>query len=490
MSVLTLPLKSPPSAPERDPPLILDLDGTVVRTDTLIEAVLRLAAAHPLALLAMLPALLRGRAAFKRRVAEAVRLDPASLVYNEDVLDLARVARASGRPVFLVTAADRGVAEVVAGHLGLFDGVFASEDGVNLKGAAKAALLVAKFGERGFDYAGDAHADRAVWRRARRAILVAPSASLARQVAAECPEAVTVGRRPGAAARVRVVAKAIRVHQWAKNALIFVPMLAAHQVTALTGLRAGLAFAAFSLCASSVYLLNDLVDLPHDRVHPSKRRRPFASGALPLAWGPGLIALTLGGGLVLSALLPARFLLMLAMYYACTVAYSFVLKRQMVTDVLMLAGLYTIRIFAGAAATDIPLSFWLLAFSMFLFFSLAVVKRQTELTVLARSGRTEVAGRGYLGEDLAMLNSMAASSGYMAVLVMALYINSTDVLALYHTPKALWLLCPVLLFWISRVLMLSNRGQMHDDPVVFALKDRVSLLTGAVGFAIFMVASL
>ncbi len=489
MSVLTLPPEtgrgSQRQAGRASVPLVIDLDGTVVRTDTLIEALLRLAATRPLLLFTLLPTLLlRGRAAFKRQVAAAVRLDPSTLVYNEDVVTMAQEARAAGRPVFLATASDRDVADAVAGHLGVFDGVFASESNVNLKGEAKAALLTAEFGEGGFDYAGDAEVDRPVWRRARRAIMV-----LARQVEAECPNAVALGRRPGAIAQLRVVARAMRLHQWAKNVLIFVPMLAAHRAALTTELQAALAFAAFSLCASSVYLLNDLVDLPHDRLHPSKRRRPFASGALPLTLAPALIALTLGGGLLLAAFLPASFLLMLVIYYACTVSYSFALKRQMVADVLMLAALYTIRVFAGAAATSIAVSPWLLAFSMFLFFSLAVVKRQSELTLHLRAGRGEISGRGYLLEDLTMLNSMAASSGYMAVLVMALYINSNDVLPLYHTPQALWLLCPVLLFWISRVLMLSHRGRMNDDPVVFALTDRASLLTAAVGFCIFVAAS-
>lgn len=494
MSVVTLDLGTAPGSEGRSErlagvPLVIDLDGTIVRTDTLIEALLRIVATRPLLFLGLLRTLLRGRAAFKRRVAEAVRLDPATLVYNEDVVALAQEARAAGRPVFLATASDRSVAEAVAGHLGLFDGVFASEQGVNLKGEAKATLLTATFGEGGFDYVGDAEVDRPVWRRARRAIMVLPSAKLARRVGAECPDAMALGHRPGAMTRLRVIAKAMRVHQWAKNVLIFVPVLAAHQATAPTELRAAVAFAAFSLCASSVYLLNDLVDLPHDRLHPSKRRRPFASGMLPLSLAPMLIALTLGGGLLLAAFLPASFLLMLVIYYACTVCYSFVLKRQMVADVLMLAALYTIRVFAGAAATAIAVSPWLLAFSMFLFFSLAVVKRQSELTLHLRAGRGEVSGRGYQLGDLNMLHSMAASSGYMAVLVMALYINSADVLPLYHSPQALWLLCPVLLFWISRVLMLSHRGLMNDDPVVFALTDRVSLLTGAVGFCIFAAAS-
>ena len=494
MPVLTLPPETGPGSQRQagraSIPLIVDLDGTIVRTDTLIEALLRLVAARPMLLLTLLPTLLlRGRAAFKRRVAGAVRLDPATLAYNEDVVGLTQDARASGRPVYLATASDRGVADAVAGHLGLFDGVFASENNVNLKGEAKAALLAAKFGEAGFDYAGDAEVDRPVWRRARRAIMVLPSARLAQRVEAECPNVTALGRRPGTLARLRVVAKAMRVHQWAKNVLIFVPVLAAHQAAPPTTLRAAVAFAAFSLCASSVYLLNDLLDLPHDRMHPSKRRRPFASGALPLPWAPALIALTLGGGLCLAAFLPASFLLMLVIYYACTVSYSFALKRQMVADVLMLAALYTIRVFAGAAATAIAVSPWLLAFSMFLFFSLAVVKRQSELTLLGRAGRNEASGRGYLLEDLHMLHSMAASSGYMAVLVLALYINSTDVLPLYRTPQALWLLCPVLLFWISRMLMLSQRGRMNDDPVVFALTDRVSLLTGAFGFCIVIAAS-
>lgn len=493
MSVLTLPPETGLGSQREagrvaSVPLVIDLDGTVVRTDTLIEALLRLAATRPLLFLMLLPVLLQGRAAFKRRVAEAVQLDPAMLVYNEDVVALAQEARTAGRPVFLATASDRGMADAVAGHLGLFDGVFASERHVNLKGEAKAALLTATFGEGGFDYVGDAEVDRPVWRRARRAIMVLPSAKLARRVEAECPDALALGRRPGTMTQLRVIAKAMRVHQWAKNVLIFVPVLAAHQATPLTELRAALAFAAFSLCASSVYLLNDLIDLPHDRLHPSKRRRPFASGTLPLSLAPMLIALTLGGGLLLAAFLPASFLLMLVIYYACTVSYSFVLKRQMVADVLMLAALYTIRVFAGAAATAISVSPWLLAFSMFLFFSLAVVKRQSELTLHLRAGRGEISGRGYLLEDLNMLHSMATSSGYMAVLVMALYINSTDVLPLYHTPQVLWLLCPVLLFWISRVLMLSHRGQMNDDPVVFALTDRASLLTGAVGFCIFVAA--
>ena len=473
-------------------PLVLDLDGTVSRTDTLVESVLRLAARAPLTLLAMLPVLLTaGRAAFKRHIAAAVHLDPASLVYNEDVLDLARTARAEGRPVVLVTAADQTVADAVAVHLGLFDEVHASDGSTNLKGAAKAGFLVERFGSGGFDYAGDATADLPVWREAARAYVVAPDATLARQAGAVSADLHLLGARPAAGARLAIWARALRLHQWSKNVLVFVPVFLAHRFDELTVSRALLAFLAFSLCASSVYLLNDLLDLPHDRLHASKRRRPFASGMLSVNTAPVVIAAALLVGFGLALLLPLRFMLMLAAYYASTLTYSLAMKRWPVWDIMMLAGLYTLRVIAGCAATELRVSPWLLAFSMFLFFCLAVVKRQTELVQHVRDGRTEkLSGRGYMPEDLDMLRGMAASSGYMAVLVLALYVNSPDVLPLYRHPSALWLLCPILLFWVSRVLMLSHRGLMYDDPVVFALRDRLSLAVGAAALCAFLAGAL
>ena len=473
-------------------PLVLDLDGTVSRTDTLVESVLRLASHAPLKLLALLPVLLTaGRAAFKRRIAATAHLDPASLVYNEDVLDLARAARAEGRPVILVTAADQTVADAVAAHLGLFDAVYASDGATNLKGAAKAGFLVERFGSGGFDYAGDAMADLPVWRAAARAYVVAPDATLARQAGAVSADMHVLGARPTARARLAIWARALRLHQWSKNVLVFVPVFLAHRFDELTVSRAVLAFLAFSLCASSVYLLNDLLDLPHDRLHASKRRRPFASGMLSVNTAPVVIAAALIVGFGLALLLPLRFMLMLAAYYASTLAYSLAMKRWPVWDIMMLAGLYTLRVIAGCAATELRVSPWLLAFSMFLFFCLAVVKRQTELVQHVREGRTEkLSGRGYMPEDLDMLRGMAASSGYMAVLVLALYVNSPDVLPLYRHPSALWLLCPILLFWVSRVLMLSHRGLMYDDPVVFALRDRLSLVVGVAALCAFLAGAL
>ncbi len=472
-------------------PLVLDLDGTTVLTDTLVENALRLLADAPLAFVATLPRAFASRAQFKQAVAMLHPLDPASLVYNEEVLALARQARADGRPVYLVTAADRSVAETVAAHLGLFDGVFASDGQTNLKAEAKAAKLVELFGPKQFDYAGDAAADRPVWRAARRAILVNPPSLLLAQVQAECADTLVLGTPRVAGQRVRLVARALRLHQWAKNLLIFAPMLAAHVANPAIALQAVLAFIAFSLCASSVYLLNDLVDLPHDRAHATKRRRPFASGALDLRLAPTLMAALLGGAALIALLLPGKFLIMLAAYYIATLSYSFSLKRHMVWDVVMLAALYTIRLFAGGAATDIAVSPWLLAFAMFLFFCLAVVKRLTELTTYVRGGGTaKLKGRGYFPDDLAMLRSMAASSGYMAVMLMALYVNGNEMPSLYRYPAALWALCPILLFWVSRVLLIADRGEMHDDPVVFALRDRTSLLTGAAALVAIVVATL
>lgn len=481
-----------PGAQAAPRPLVLDLDGTVSRTDTLVESILRLAARAPLTLLALLPLLLTtGRAAFKQRIAHAAHLDPASLVYNEDVLDLARTARAAGRPVVLVTAADGEVANAVAAHLGLFDEVHASDGNTNLKGAAKADFLVERFGTGAFDYAGDATADLPVWQAAARAYVVMPDATLARQAASVAADMQVLGSRPTNRKRLTTWARALRLHQWSKNVLVFVPVFLAHRFDRATILHGAIAFLAFSLCASSVYLLNDLLDLPHDRLHASKRKRPFASGMLSVNTAPSVILGSLIAGFGLALALPFRFMIMLAAYYTCTLTYSLAMKRWPVWDIMMLAGLYTLRVIAGCAATGLRVSPWLLAFSMFLFFCLAVVKRQTELVQHVRDGRTEkLSGRGYMPEDLDMLRGMAASSGYMAVLVLALYVNSPDVLPLYRHPSALWLLCPILLFWVSRVLMLSHRGLMNDDPVVFALRDRLSLVVGVAALCAFLAGAL
>jgi 4-hydroxybenzoate polyprenyltransferase len=268
--------------------------------------------------------------------------------------------------------------------------------------------------------------------------------------------------------------KALRPYQWVKNVLVFLPMMAAHKLDALTFAYSLLAFLCFSLVASSVYIINDLLDLSADRAHPRKKRRPFASGSLSIADGMWMaVALLFAGGL-LAISISSDFLLVMLAYYLLTTAYSLHLKRRIVVDICVLAGLYTARIIAGAVATGIPLSVWLLAFSVFFFLSLAAVKRQAELIDSADRGNLKPSGRGYHTDDLPIISMIAIGAGYVSVLVMTLYLNSPEVVEIYDHPEALWGVCAVLLYWITRTVMVAHRGNMHDDPIIYAAKDRVS----------------
>ncbi|WP_236938148.1 UbiA family prenyltransferase [Frigidibacter mobilis] len=359
-----------------------------------------------------------------------------------------------------------------------------SAEGLNLKGADKAEFCTRSFGTGGFHYMGDAAADLPVWQAAARAITVnaAPATRAAvDRLGGEAEHLATVPA-PG-----RAYLRALRPHQWMKNLLVFVPMFTAHQMSPPNVLASLAAFVAFSLVASSVYVLNDLLDLSADRSHPRKRARPLAAGAIPIAQGTGMAAGLLVAGLAISALLGQQFLVVMLGYFALTTGYSLYLKRRLVVDICVLAVLYTIRILAGGAATDLPISVWLLAFSIFLFFSLAAVKRQAELVDGIASGKVTAQGRGYHVDDLPLVESMATSAGYVAVLVMALYVNSATVSQIYTAPHMLWGICLVLLYWISRMVMVAHRGKMHDDPVVFAIKDPVSrscvILMAALGIA-------
>lgn len=462
--------------PDADVPLCVDLDGTLIHSDLLFESFLLLIKLNPLYLLLLPWWLLKGKATLKAEIARRVQLNGAALPYVTPLVDWLATQKALGRPLWLVTAADQRLAQEVARHVGLFDGVMASDGRANLKGANKARQLVERFGDKGFDYCGNHQADLAVWAHARAAVVVNGSGLLVSKAKARTRVEQVF---PPPRRFLRNVAKALRVHQWAKNILIFVPIAASHHLTdPRTVLSSLLAFLAFSLCASSVYLLNDLLDLESDRQHPRKSRRPFAAGTLPLSFGllaaPVLLMVALG----LSLALPVKFLGVLSTYYAVTLAYSFVLKRLVMIDVLTLAGLYTVRIVAGAEATQITLSFWMLLFAIFIFLSLAIVKRYAELHAARQRGQLKASGRGYQVDDLALLQSLGSASGYISVLVLGLYVNSPDISAQYSHPKYVWMLCPILLYWISRVWMRTHRGRMHDDPLVFALKDRISLLTG------------
>ena len=472
---------------DREQVLAVDLDGTLLCTDSLLESLLELMRRQPFAVFGATLQLIRGRAGFKSWVADRVALDPTRLPYRQDLLDWLRAERQRGRRLLLVTAADRRIAEAISRHLGLFDEVLASDGVVNLKGENKATALVERCGEQGFDYAGDASTDVAVWRKARRAIVIG-GAGLEQAAA----RVTRVERRfHQRHSRVAAVVRAMRPHQWVKNLLVVLPLLAAHRVTDAAVLAAALtAFLAFGLTASAVYLLNDLLDLPADRAHPRKCRRPFAAGDLPLTWGLGLTPVLLTAALVLGlAFLPTTFALVLAGYFLLTSAYSFVLKRMPILDVITLAGLYTTRVIAGSAATAIAPSFWLLAFSMFIFLSLALSKRSTELRSLQERDELTAVGRGWHVDDLPLVGSLGTSSGVACVLVLALYIDSAPARALYPAPDALWFICPLLLYWMSRLWFKTHRGEMHDDPVVFALRDPVSLVVGALAAVCVLVAA-
>jgi 4-hydroxybenzoate polyprenyltransferase len=464
--------------PDSDIPLCVDLDGTLIRSDLLIESALNLVRRNPMYALRFGGWLLRGKAHLKREIAARSEVDVALLPYEPRVIELLRTEDAQRKRV-LCTASDQKFADAVAAHVGHFDEVLASDGVRNLSGANKGDTLRDRFGDRGFDYAGNAAPDLLVWRHARRAIVVNASPSLAKRAAQVAPVEHEFARE-GSSPRIWV--KALRLHQWLKNALVFLPLLAAHRLfhpnsfvlDADSIALALLAFFCFGLCASGVYVLNDLLDLESDRNHPRKRLRPFAAGTLPLQ--AGLIAaplLTLVS-FALALVVTPKFALVLFGYWLLTLAYSFKLKRIAMLDTVVLASLYTVRIVAGTVAIHVALSFWLLAFSMFLFLSLAMIKRYTELHSLLQQGRNRTDGRGYEVDDLSLIQSLGGSSGYLAVLVLALYINSTASEALYKHPQILWMLCPLLLYWISRIWLKTHRGLMHDDPVVFALTDRVS----------------
>ncbi|MDB5775199.1 MAG: UbiA family prenyltransferase [Herbaspirillum sp.] len=460
-----------------DVPLCVDLDGTLIHTDLLFESFFLLLKRSPWMALQVIGWLFKGRAYCKEQIASRVQINATLLPYNTSLLQQLTIEKESGRTLVLATASHRKFATGVADHLGIFSAVHATEGGVNLSSARKRNRLVSLYGDGGFDYVGNSHADLQVWYAARQAWLVDTSSSVQATLEKIKP-AAWQSRTPRR--YLKALLKGMRVHQWTKNILIFVPLVAAHQANQIDALlQACAAFFAFGMCASSVYILNDLLDLEADRQHPTKRRRPFAAGTLPISHGMALIVVLLMASIGLSvAALPWNFMLALGAYYVATAVYSFWAKERVTIDVMFLAGLYTMRLVAGAAAITVALSFWLLAFSMFIFLSLALIKRFTEMVAVKNRGQRVASGRGYSIDDMPLIQSMGTSSGYIAVLVLALYLNSPDMATSYSNPKFLWWLCPLLLFWISRVWVKTSRGEMHDDPVVFAAKDKVSRLIG------------
>jgi len=453
--------------------LVVGLDGTVIRSDMLFESFWACFSKTWTTPLLALSSLASGRAALKRRLCMMASVDAALLPYNSEVIAYLERWRVTGGRTALVTASDQMLANAVAAHLGLFDETHGSDGLRNLKGEAKAQFLSARFGEGRFDYIGNAAADLPVWAKASKAITINTAPGLRAKVDSVARKAEHL---TGSTQGIAPYLKALRPHQWLKNILVFVPMIAAHAFSPVVLWQSVLAFVAFSLMASSAYVLNDLLDLAADRVHPRKRLRPLPSGDLPIAHGTLMVPVLLVLGLVCAAVLGWLPLLVAGGYFVATSAYSLALKRRMVVDICMLAVLYTTRVIAGGAATGIPLSVWLLAFSIFFFFSLAALKRYAELVDGVNSGKIKAHGRGYHVDDLPLIGTMTLASGYVSVLVMALYLNSPVVAELYGNPTALWGVCPVLLYWISRMVIITHRGAMHDDPIVYAVKDRISQL--------------
>lgn len=463
--------------------MCVDLDGTLIRTDLLHECAVAFVRRNPLRVFLLFAWLLGGKAKLKQRLAERVDLQFSLLPYREEVVALIREAKEQGRRVVLATASNERLARGVAEHLQLFDEVIASDVRTNLAGTRKRDALVARFGERGFAYIGDAPVDLPIWRSSAQAILAGRRSSLVRGL-----DGARVLENTDRS-RLRSAVKTLRLHQWSKNVLVFLPIFTAHRFAELPMLLAGVGtFFAFGLCASSVYILNDLLDLEADRAHPTKKARPFASGELSVAAGVVLSPVLLACGLSLAAWLAMPLFGLLVAYFALNLAYTFWLKQVVVVDVLLLASMYTARIFAGAAATSLFVSPWLLAFSMFFFVSLALVKRCAELSLRRARNEEKLAGRAYVTADLETVRSLGTSTGGLAVLVFALYLQSDIVRSLYTHPERLWAMCPLILYWVGRVWLLVNRGEMNQDPVVFALKDRVSYVVGALGVAVALIA--
>ena len=474
-------------------PLCVDLDGTLVKSDTLVDSVLVLARSNPRALLSIPGWLAKGKAGFKQHIADSVALDVAALPYNKPLLEFLKRQHASGRALYLATASNRRSAEAVAEYLGVFEDTLASGVDHNLSGANKLEAFRQRFGEH-FSYIGNAGPDLSILTACREPMVANPSKGLMaglREAHVVPAHIFRDGARP-----LKAWLRAIRLHQWAKNALVFLPLLLAHAWRGPQALGAVLgamfAFLSFGLCASATYIVNDLLDIEADRRHPTKRRRPFAAGNLSAISGVVVVCTFLAASILVAVLLPyatARvgpplqmpygMLKWLAVYFISTTAYSLVLKRVVLVDVIVLSGLYTVRILAGSAATGVPVSTWLSGFSVFFFLSLAFVKRFAELEGLRLRDQAPSNGRGYLIQDIEQLRSFGTSAAYASVVVLLLYIFNLDT-HLYQHPGRLWLLLPVMLLWVSQLWLLASRGELNEDPVVYAITDKRSLLLGVV----------
>lgn len=465
-------------------PLAVDLDGTLIATDLLWEGLFLLLRKYPLLLFLVPVWALSGPARVKQEIAKRISIDPAGLPYRESVLARLREERAAGRRLVLATGTPKKFADAIASYLGLFDEVIAADRPPNLTSRNKCKVLTDAYGDGAFDYMGNSRADLCLFDAARAAIVVAPDRSAARWLKANGGELIDTPKPT-----FRTVVKMLRAHQWLKNSLIAVPMVLSHEYLNIEMLwQCLLAFVSFSAAASAIYIVNDFFDLSLDRKHPTKSKRPFASGLLSMPFGFGAIAVLLCISAAAAVFLPPLFAAVLAGYLVTTTAYSFSIKRMLLIDVLTLAGLYTMRILGGAAATGIGVSFWLLAFSIFFFLSLALVKRYVELRTTPLGVGERIAGRGYRTEDQEIVAQAGMASAFSAALVLALYIDSEAVRDQYSHPFMIWPLAPIVLYLVMRVWILARRDEMHDDPVVFIITDWRSQLMAGLGALLLAIA--
>jgi 4-hydroxybenzoate polyprenyltransferase len=481
-------------------PLCVDLDGTLVKSDTLVDSILVLARQKPLTALRLPLWVFLGKAAFKAKIANEVTLNAAYLPYNRPLLQFLEQEHATGRPIYLATAADEKLAAAVAVHLGIFTDTLASNGSNNLAGAKKLDAFRTNF-PQGFCYIGNAKPDAEILAASSQPMVANPHRSL--RTAMRRAQVMPAQSFRDTTPLLKRLLKTIRLHQWAKNALIFLPLLLAHAHSGIQVLAAVLAFLSFSLCASATYILNDLLDIEADRQHKTKRNRPFAAGELSAFTGVGIMALLAAASIAVALSLPhvtngggflhpggrGGFLLWLAVYVVITLAYSMRLKRMVLVDVVVLSGLYTLRILAGSAATGVAISPWLGGFSIFFFLSLAFIKRFSEMENLRSAGGIASSGRGYRVSDLEQLRAFGSSSAFAAILVFILYIENPLVAALYGHPTRLWLLVPILILWLCRIWMKASRGELDEDPVVYALTDGRSLIIAALGACVVLFAA-
>jgi 4-hydroxybenzoate polyprenyltransferase/phosphoserine phosphatase len=462
--------------------LVVDLDGTLIATDLLWESTFQLLKQNMLYLFLLPLWALKGKGHLKHQISLRVAIDPAILPYRGEFVAYLREEHRKGRRLVLATGAARKFAESIAAYLGFFDAVYATDETRNLTSIHKTKFLLETFGDVKFAYAGNSRADVPVFDAASEAVVVAPDRAAAKWQRTHSAKLFETPKTDW-----KTFARMLRVHQWMKNTLIFVPPILDHEIMNWQILiNSIIAFFAFSFAASAIYIVNDLFDLPLDRQHARKRNRAFASGLFSISFGLKVaVALLVLAGL-LATQLPWVFSAVLLVYLISTTAYSLSLKRMLLIDVLTLAGLYTLRILAGSAASQIEGSFWLLAFSSFFFLSLALVKRYVELQNTALVEKNRIAGRGYRQADREVVAQCGVSSAFAAALVLALYVNSDAVVSLYSYPWLIWPLCPIVLYLNIRIWILAHRGEMHDDPVVFIISDWRSQIVIAIGAALLL----